>query len=79
MTSGMKCVAVRLLCLMPSSGAVRRGHALDRGDHHDDHSRLFANLARLDGSAGQCLGLCRLILTETRALSMRRNDRNGSR
>jgi hypothetical protein len=38
-----------------SSGAVRRSRALDRRDHHD-HSQLFANMARRDGSAGQCLG-----------------------
>jgi dipeptidyl aminopeptidase/acylaminoacyl peptidase len=47
-----------------SSGAVRRSPPLDRRDR-DDHSELFANMARGDGSTSQCLGLCRLNLTDT--------------
>lgn len=45
-----------------SGGAVRHSRALDRRDHHG-YAQLFANMARSDGSAGQCLGLCRLNLT----------------
>jgi hypothetical protein len=40
-----------------SSGGIRRDPALDWRDRRD-HSRLLANMARHDGSAGRCLGLC---------------------
>jgi hypothetical protein len=46
-----------------SNGAVRRGSPLDRRNHHH-HSQLLANMVRLDGSAGQCLALCRLNFTD---------------
>jgi hypothetical protein len=65
---GWLTVAVSAL-MVPSGLAaalvdVRRSRALDRRDHRDPSQRL-ANMARHDGSAGQCLGLCRLNLTDT--------------
>ena len=42
-----------------SGGAVRRSPPLGGRDHHD-RSQLLADMARTDGSAGQCLGLSRL-------------------